>query len=328
MRTDGRVDISGTNEPALQARSLTKSFGGVRAVSQVGFSVPRGSVTGFLGPNGSGKSTTLRMMLGLVQPDSGDASVDGVPYGRLTDPGRVVGAVLDGAGAHPRRTARRHLRTYTPVLGVPDSRVDEVLALVGLADVADRRVGDFSLGMRQRLALAGAVLGDPHILVLDEPANGLDPEGIAWLREFLRGFARSGRTVLVSSHLVGEIEQIVDHVVILSAGTVVFDGSLADLRSTHPVRVLVSCSNPAALALGLAAASFTDATLGYDGRLVVTGASDDIVRGVADSSGVAVFGTEQSAVSLEQIFLSMTRPQYPSSPALPGVVPSHPGARV
>jgi len=306
-----------SSPPALVARGLSKAFAGVDAVRDVSFVVPTGSITGLLGPNGSGKSTTLRMLLGLVHPDAGEAEVAGRPLAEHEIPGRVVGAVLDGRGAHPRRTARAHLRCLAPVVGASDTRVEEVLASVGLRDVAHRRTGTYSLGMRQRLALATALLGDPAVLVLDEPANGLDPQGIVWLRDVLTAHARSGRSVLVSSHLVRELEQTVDHLVIMSAGHVAFHGSLAELGALYPPRTLVACADPAALALALAAAGHTDAILGTDGRLVVTGTTADGVASVARTAGVSVFGIVTATADLEQIFLSMTGAPPPVPIAAP-----------
>src|ERR671912_1350446 len=215
----------------VEVRGLSKSFGQVRAVTDLGFTVEPGSVTGFLGPNGAGKTTTLRMLLGLMQPEAGTATFNGAPYASLTDPLRTVGAVLETA-FHPARAGRNHLRVYCRAAGFPLTRADEVLVQVGLADAGNRRAGGYSLGMRQRLALATALLGDPAVLVLDEPANGLDPEGIQWLRGFLRHLAHDqGRTVLVSSHLLSEVEQTVDRVVIVGAGRLVREGSIAELRS-------------------------------------------------------------------------------------------------
>lgn len=303
--------------PALAARGLSKAFAGIDAVRDVSFVVPTGSITGLLGPNGSGKSTTLRMLLGLVHPDAGEADVAGRPLAAHDVPGRVVGAVLDGRGAHPRRTARAHLRCLAPVVGASDARVEEVLALVGLHDVAHRRTGTYSLGMRQRLALATAMLGDPAVLVLDEPANGLDPQGIVWLRDVVTAHARSGRTVLVSSHLVRELEQTVDHLVIMSAGRVAFHGSVAELGALHPPRTLVASADPAALALALAAAGHTDAILGADGRLVVMGMGADGVASVARTAGVPVFGIATATTDLEQIFLSMTSAPPPVPAGMP-----------
>ncbi|NTW38307.1 MAG: ATP-binding cassette domain-containing protein [Cellulomonadaceae bacterium] len=210
---------------------LSKRFGAVQAVDDLSFTVRPGRVTGFLGPNGAGKTTTLRMLLGLVRPTSGTATVGGTAYHHLPHPARIVGAALEAASFHPGRSARDHLRVYAPQVGVPDSRCDEVLELVGLGGVAGRRAGGFSLGMRQRLGLAATLLGDPQVLVLDEPANGLDPEGIAWLRGFLRHLAGQGRTVLVSSHVLSEVQQTVDEVVIIADGRLVHASSLVDLAA-------------------------------------------------------------------------------------------------
>jgi ABC-2 type transport system ATP-binding protein len=208
---------------------LTKSFGSVRAVEGLSFTVEPGAVTGFLGPNGAGKTTTLRMLLGLIHPDSGTATIDGRSYSDLAQPARTVGAALDANGFHPARSGRDHLRVYCVANGFARVRVDQVLDQVGLTGAASRPVKGYSLGMRQRLALATALLGDPAVLVLDEPANGLDPEGIVWMRNLLRETADQGRTVLVSSHLLWEIQQVVDQVVILSGGRLAHQGELAGL---------------------------------------------------------------------------------------------------
>jgi ABC-2 type transport system ATP-binding protein len=215
-----------------EARDLTKTFGRVTAVREVSFTAPAGHVTGLLGPNGSGKTTTLRVALGLVSPTAGTVLFGGVPYARLARPRRTVGAMLEATGFHPGRRARDHLRVLAAAAGVPDRRADEVLGQTGLADAAGRRVREFSLGMRQRLGLAAALLGDPQVLLLDEPANGLDPAGIAWLRGLLRGLAGQGRTVLVASHVLGEVAQTADHVVIVSAGQLRFAGPLGELGAT------------------------------------------------------------------------------------------------
>jgi ABC-2 type transport system ATP-binding protein len=219
----------GDGSGRIAVRSLSKRFGKIHAVRDLSFTVEPGLVTGFLGPNGAGKTTTLRAALGLIKPTAGAVTVNGVDYRRLTRPARVVGAVLDAGGFHRARKARAHLRCYAAAIGVPDRWADEVLAHVGLADAANRKVGGFSTGMRQRLALATALLGDPQVLILDEPGTGLDPEGIAWLRGFLRSFAASGRTVLVSSHQLAEMSQTVDRVVIISQGVGVFEGSFDQL---------------------------------------------------------------------------------------------------
>jgi ABC-2 type transport system ATP-binding protein len=217
----------------IEARGLTKQFGSVRAVDDLSFGVEPGSVTGFLGPNGAGKTTTLRMLLGLVAPDTGTATINGRPYAGLPEPLHQVGAVLEASGFHPGRTARSHLRIQALAAGVDASRVDDVLDLVQLAGAADRRVGGFSLGMRQRLGLATALLADPEILILDEPANGLDPEGVRWLRGLLRGFAAEGGTVLISSHMLAEAALTVDSVVIIDRGRLVTQAPLAELTSAH-----------------------------------------------------------------------------------------------
>lgn len=214
---------------AIVVAALTKRFGSLVAVDDLSFEVAAGTVTGVLGPNGAGKTTTLRMLLGLVRPTAGTATIDGLPYHELAAPKATVGAVLEATGFHPGRTAANHLKVIATAAGLPLSRVDEVLAEVELADAAGRRVGKFSLGMRQRLGLAGALLGDPEVLVLDEPGNGLDPEGIRWLRGFLRRYAEAGRTVLISSHALAEVAQTVDRVVILARGRLVASSTLAEL---------------------------------------------------------------------------------------------------
>lgn len=220
-----------TTHGLVSVQHLSKSFGTVRAVDDLTFEIGPGRVTGFLGPNGAGKTTTLRMLLGLVAPTSGTATIDGRRYVDIPQPGRVVGAALEASSFHPGRTARDHLRVLAPQVGVSTKRCDEVLELVGLKDAARRRAGGFSLGMRQRLGLAATLLGDPKVLLLDEPANGLDPQGIAWLRSLLRYLAAEGRTILVSSHVLSEVAQTVDDVVIIAKGRLVHASSLADLEA-------------------------------------------------------------------------------------------------
>ena len=287
--------------------ALTKRFGAVGAVEDLTFGVERGTVTGFLGPNGSGKTTTLRMLLGLVRPTAGEARINGARFAELPYPARVVGAVLEAQGFHPARTARAHLRVCAAAVRVPDVAVGHVLAAVGLDTAADRAVGGFSLGMKQRLALATALLGDPQVLILDEPANGLDPEGIAWLRAFLRGFAAQGRTVLVSSHLLAEVEQTVDHVVVINRGRCVHQGPLAQLRGRP--RVLVASPDQPRLADALVRAGMPEVQVLPDGRLAVTGADPARVGDVALKTGVAVHGLEPERVDLEQMFLRLTAGQ-------------------
>jgi ABC-2 type transport system ATP-binding protein len=216
----------------VSVRTLSKHFGAVPAVRNLTFDIPAGAVTGFLGPNGAGKTTTLRMILGLVRPSRGEALIGGRRYDRLADPRRTVGAVLETTGFHPGRRARDHLRVAAHAARLPDARVDAVLDQVGLTGDAHRRVGGYSLGMRQRLGLASALLGDPRVLVLDEPGNGLDPAGMAWLRDLLRGLAGDGRTVIVSSHVLSEVAQTVDHIVIVHEGQLRYAGPLRDLAGT------------------------------------------------------------------------------------------------
>jgi ABC-2 type transport system ATP-binding protein len=217
--------------PVVTASALTKRYGDLVAVDELSFSLDAGTVTGFLGPNGAGKTTTLRLLLGLAEPTSGEALVFGRRYHELEEPARRVGAVLESTDFHPGRSGRDHLRVLGLAAGLPVGRVDEVLALVDLEAAADRRVKTYSLGMRQRLGLAAALLGDPDLLVLDEPANGLDPAGVNWLRSFLRRFAGQGRTVLVSSHMLAEAEQLVDHVVIIDRGRLVASDRLEKLTA-------------------------------------------------------------------------------------------------
>jgi ABC-2 type transport system ATP-binding protein len=217
----------------VTARGLTKTFGPVTAVRDMSFTAPAGKITGFLGPNGSGKTTTLRIALGLVQPTGGTVLIGGVPYSQLDHPRRRVGALLEASGFHPGRRARDHLRVLAAAERIPDSRVDEVLGQVDLAEAADRRVRGFSLGMRQRLGIAAALLGDPDALILDEPVNGLDPAGIAWLRGLLRRLAAEGRTIVLASHLLSEIAQTADHVLIVSAGQLRFAGPLREIGQTN-----------------------------------------------------------------------------------------------
>jgi ABC-2 type transport system ATP-binding protein len=293
----------------LTVQGLSKSFGPVNAVQDLSFTVRPGTVTGFLGPNGSGKTTTLRMLLGLVTPTSGTATINGLPFHRLPNPATVVGAVLDAQSFHPGRTARHHLRCYAAAMNVPDAQVDRALELVGLLAAGKRKAGTFSLGMRQRLALATALLGDPQVLVLDEPANGLDPEGIAWLRNFLKAFAASGRTVLMSSHFLREIEHTVDQLVIISRGRCVFDGHLDELRAAQRSRALVQAADPAKLVDKLQEAGFGIEYL-PDGRIAVTGADSRAVADLALDAGIALYGMQDERIGLEQLFFQLTSGQY------------------
>jgi len=294
----------------IVVQNLTKHFGPVAAVQNLSFHVEPGSVTGFLGPNGSGKTTTLRMLLGLVKPTSGWATINGQPFNRLGNPARIVGGVLEAQGFHPGRTARDHLRVYAAAMGVPDQRADEVLNLVGLGAAANRAAGGFSLGMKQRLALSTALLGDPQVLVLDEPANGLDPEGIAWLRTFLKAFAQSGRTVLISSHLLAEVEQTIDQVVIISRGQTMYYGALEDLRMSQQSRVIVQPADPQKLAVALQEMKITNVSPTPDGKLAVVGATIQQVGDIAAQAGIALYGVHEERADLEQLFFRLTAGQY------------------
>jgi ABC-2 type transport system ATP-binding protein len=293
--------------------SVTKVFGALHAVEDLSFTVEPGTVTGFLGPNGAGKTTTMRVLLGLAEPTAGGATVAGVPYAQLPHPGRVVGAVLESTSFHPARSALNHLRVYAAAAGVPDTRAHEVLALVGLSAAARQPVKGFSLGMRQRLALATALLGDPRILILDEPANGLDPEGIVWLRGFLRHLATNeGRTVLVSSHVLSEVEQTVDHVVIIARGQLVHEGTLEQLRGKGVIVVVVETPTADRLAQALVPQGFTMATT--KGGLRVTGATAAVVGHAAWQAGVELHGLREESSSLESVFLELTE-DAPGAPS-------------
>jgi ABC-2 type transport system ATP-binding protein len=291
----------------IEVQHLTKHFGPVRAVDDLSFEIESGTIAGFLGPNGSGKTTTLRSLLGLVTPTKGAGTIDGQRYGDLNDPLREVGVMLE-ATAHPARTARRHLRVIAADARVPSTRVDEVLELVDLQEAADRKVGGFSLGMRQRLGLAGALIGDPAILVLDEPANGLDPEGIRWLRGFLQGLAGEGRTILLSSHVLAEVAQTVDEVVVISAGRLVTHAPLSELMADgHTGRVRLR--SPELARLGTALRDGGMQTLENGGEvLTVTGASQEAIGQLAFDNRIVLYEIAGEDSSLEDVFLELTTP--------------------
>src|SRR5512132_501805 len=291
---------------AISVQGLTKRFGDVLAVDHLTFDVDPGTVTGFLGPNGAGKTTTLRMLLGLVGQTSGTATIDGRPYRQLTAPVRRVGAVLEASGFHPGRSARDHLRVLATAAGLPSGRVGGVLGQVGRTGAGRRRVGGFSLGMRQRLGLAAALLGDPEVLVLDEPANGLDPEGVRWLRDLVRGLADQGRTVLVSSHLLAEVAQTVDQVVIIDRGRLVTRSSLAALTAGADRTVRVRTPQPEALRGLLVARGATVTPDGPD-RLVVGGVTAEQVGQAATAGGVVLHEMRFERSNLEDVFLELTR---------------------
>ena len=316
--------VTETEPPRIVVNGLTKHFGDVRAVSDLSFTVEPGSVTGFLGPNGAGKTTTLRMILGLARADSGDATIAGRHYVDLADPTRMVGAVLEANSFHPGRTARNHVRIYCTAAGIPASRADEVLALVGLTEAANKRTGGFSLGMRQRLALATALIGNPKVLILDEPANGLDPEGIAWLRTLMRHLAETqGCTVLVSSHVLSEVEQTVDRVVILARGQLIRQGTLEELASGTVGTVVARSPDPDALRAAVASiSSDVSTTAEPDGSLRITGATPEQVGRAAWSKNVELHHLVGEQASLEELFLSLTAHATLHAPPTPPPPPA------
>ena len=287
----------------VEVSNLTKRFGTFTAVDDLTFAVEPGRVTGFLGPNGAGKTTTLRMLLDLVRPSSGTATIDGVPYHRLADPLGTVGAALEATSFHPGRSGRDHLRVLAAASGIPMARVDELLELTGIPAFARSRAGTYSMGMRQRLALAAALLGNPRVLLLDEPANGLDPEGIRWLRGFLRHLSDQGKTILVSSHLLSEVEQTADHVVIIANGRLVRQGSVAELGGAGGA--YVRTSDPAALARALQAAQI-DVRAEGDGALVAGTADLRLVGDIALQADLPVWELRAKTADLEELFFELT----------------------
>jgi ABC-2 type transport system ATP-binding protein len=287
----------------ITVENLTKQYGNRTVVDDVSFTLEPGTVTGFLGPNGAGKTTTMRMMTGLVPVTSGTATVDGRPYTQLANPGATVGTLIDAAAVHPGRTGRTHLRLLCDTIGVPASRAGEVLDMVGLAGAAGRRIGGYSLGMRQRLGIAGALLGDPPVLVFDEPANGLDPEGIRWMRDLLRSHAARGGTVLLSSHLLGEVEHTVDRLLVIGGGRIVADGPVSELLGSSGTSVIAA--DPAGLARALKSARFPVRT-GPDGALIVDGAEPVAVGALAASSGLALIELRPVRRDLEDLFFQLT----------------------
>jgi ABC-2 type transport system ATP-binding protein len=292
---EGQIVVSG----------LTKIYPKVRAVDALSFTVQPGRVTGFLGPNGSGKTTTLRMMLNLVRPSGGNATISGSRYADLAKPLGTVGAVLEASNAHKGRTGRNHLRVMCAAAGYPLKRADEVLDMVGLAPAAKRKFRGYSLGMRQRLGIAGAMIGDPRVLVLDEPANGLDPEGIRWMREFLRAFASQGRTVLVSSHLLSEMELLADDLVIIANGKMITEGPVGQILSGHAGSVRVRSPQSQALAEALRAAGAT-VVAGPDESLEISGVDAPVVGRTALAHQVELHELVSQRPDLEQVFLQLT----------------------
>lgn len=287
----------------LEFTDVTKRFGPVPAVDGLTARVEPGTVTGFLGPNGAGKTTSLRIMLGLVRATSGTATIGGKRYADLAHPLHTVGAALEASSFHPGRTAVNHLRVYARAADISDRRVDEVLGLVGLADVAGRKVGGFSLGMRQRLGLAYTLLGDPGVLVLDEPANGLDPEGIRWLRGFLGSLAREGRTVLVSSHMLAEVQQTVSALLIISRGRLVYQGDMSGLTQPGDYSTVIDSPDRGALAAALDAAG-----IDYDALrtgFTVRSAEPAQLGAIAAAAGIALSNLQRKGPALEEVFLDL-----------------------
>jgi ABC-2 type transport system ATP-binding protein len=290
----------------IEVEHLTKRFRKVLAVDDLSFKVREGAITGFLGPNGAGKTTTLRIVLGLVRPTSGSARVMGHRYRELEAPIREVGAVLEASDFHPGRSGRNHLRVVATAAGIPRSRVDEVLEIVGLTGDAGRRVGGYSLGMRQRLSLAAALLGDPKVLVLDEPANGLDPQGIRWLRELLRSLAQGGRTVLVSSHVLAEVEQIADEVVIIHRGRFLEHASTAELTARAHGRIRVRSPQADRLRAVLEEAGIRVVASEVD-LLSLADTTTEQVGELAAANAIVLHELAAEASTLEEAFLELTQ---------------------
>ena len=297
----------------LEFSGLVKRFGPVTAVDGLTARVEPGLVTGFLGPNGAGKTTSLRMLLGLVRPTEGTATIGGRTYDKLDRPLQSVGAALEASSFHPGRTAANHLRVYADAGGIPRARVDEVLGLVGLSDVGGRKVGGYSLGMRQRLGLASALLGDPGVHVLAEPTNGLDPEGIRWMRGLLRTLAGEGRTVLISSHLLAEVQQTVDALLIIASGKLVFQGGIEDLAERSEHATIVDAPDRAALIAAIEAAGLEYAVL--RNGLTVHRVEPVEVGAIAGAAGVVLSSLQRRGAGLEEIFLDLVNGVVVAPPA-------------
>ena len=291
----------------IEARGLVKRYGSTAAVNDLSFTIRPGLVTGFLGPNGAGKTTTMRLILGLDYPSAGTVTVNGKPYAQLPDPMHEVGALLDAGAVHGGRTARNHLLGLAQTNGIGQRRVDEVLGLVGLTDVAGKRTKGFSLGMRQRLGIAAALLGDPQILMFDEPVNGLDPEGILWIRNLMRSLAAEGRTVLVSSHLMSEMEYTADHLLVIGRGRLIADCGMSEfIARSSGQAVLVRTPQPDLLARAVAATGAAVADAGGDGNLEVRGLTEDQVSDLAFAQGIRLYYLAATRVSLEHAFMELT----------------------
>lgn len=289
----------------LKIDHLTKRYDQTLAVNDLDFEVKAGVVTGFLGPNGSGKSTTMRVIMGLDRPTSGRATINGQTYDQLKTPLREVGALLDAKALDPNRSARNHLRALALANRIPTARVDEVLEFVGVASVANKKVGGFSLGMSQRLGIAGALLGDPGILLFDEPVNGLDPEGIRWIRDFFRSLAKEGRTVFVSSHLMSEMAVSADQIIVIGRGKFITSGTVDDLTANAVGTVYVRSADPIRLSQVLGAAHATIEVLNDNG-LNVSGLNSEQVGEAAFAAGIVVHELTPQRASLEDVFITLT----------------------
>jgi ABC-2 type transport system ATP-binding protein len=329
----------------IEARDLTKSYGGKVAVDHLSFTVQPGRVTGFLGPNGAGKSTTMRLILGLDRPQTGSATIDGKPYRELTNPLRSVGALLEAKSVHPGRSARNHLLFLAQSQGLPAKRVDEVLDLVGLREVAGKRAGTFSLGMSQRLGIASAMLGDPRYLLLDEPVNGLDPEGVLWIRNLMKFLASEGRTILVSSHLMNEMAVTADHLIVIGRGKLIADSATADViarSSEQSVRVVTPDAGRLTSLIEAEGGKVSPVALSRDPgdtadpapALIVTGLKAPRIGELAASSSIVLHELSPQLASLEEAFMELTAgslefgehgqgasPLGPATPATPAVAP-------
>ena len=290
----------------IVTRGLTKRYGKTVAVDGLSFTVPSGVVTGFLGPNGSGKSTTMRMIMGLDVPDAGAATVNGLLYDELRWPLRDVGALLDAKAFHPGRTARQHLRWLAKSNEIPETRIDEVLDIVGLTSVADQRAGKFSLGMGQRLGIAGALLGDPGVLLFDEPVNGLDPEGIRWARYLLRDLAADGRTVLVSSHLISEMALTAERLVVIGRGTLIAETSVEEFTAQHQAEAVRVVTPTPQLMVSALSKQGVRPTVSEDGGIVVTGVPSARIGEIAAQASLTLHELTPVRASLEDAFMELT----------------------
>lgn len=290
----------------IEVRGLTKTYGPKTAVNDVSFTVQPGKVTGFLGPNGAGKSTTMRMILGLEHPTRGQALVDGEQYARLRSPLTSVGSLLEARAVHPRRSGRNHLRAMAATHGIPQSRVDEVIEITGLSSAATKKVGGYSLGMGQRLGIASAILGDPSTVILDEPVNGLDPEGVIWVRQMARHLASEGKTVFLSSHLMSEMAQTADHLIVIGQGRVLADQPLQEfLDQAGDQKVLVRTDDDQRLAAALSQEGIRVQS-GPEGGLLVSGSGRELAQR-AQAAGVLPWEITPQRASLEQVYMAMTQ---------------------